>query len=96
MSPISYLFLEIKDATPAIVGRVERSSIVRSTSLYVTYKKFMQYNRELILKIQAKREKVIRENAIQISKEKELEIFSRVLHRHIYGTTGPRGLKRIG
>lgn len=56
----------------------------------------MQYNRDLIRKIQEKREKHLKENKIQISKAKELEIFSRVLHRHLYGTTGPHELKRIG
>ena len=82
---IIFISTEIKDTTPANVGRVERSSIVRSTSLYVTYKKLMQYNRELILKIKEKREKQLRENNITRSEEQDLAAFTRSFNRIVYG-----------
>lgn len=47
----------------------------------------MQYDIALIQKIQEKREKLKEENIIRTTEKEEIEIFSRVLHRHLFGSS---------
>lgn len=46
----------------------------------------MQYNRELIQKIQLKREKYLKEKAIIQSEEQDLAAFTRSFNRIVFGT----------
>jgi len=47
----------------------------------------MEYDISIIKKIQEKRDGIRKERKISTSEKDDLEIFSQVLHRHLFGST---------